>query len=629
METTPTLSESRTIFVEYLPDLKFRQSNQGCLLIIFANGNVFLYSLNENSMGNHPTDAKMLTNEPNLKKLAPKNYYSYGQHASGGVVDSNKYFVYDTRVNLDETIHKITTLNFISDESTRYFRTPKRIMLSPNKKLLLVNGVIHKANSQRCLIVYQIIEESVIPEFRIIFYDLSQTFNDACFSPDSTSLVVIPTKYPYLIFSLGLPIIPSGKSNTSLKKSPSNGSRSSSSKDHHFEEKYGINSDEKHKFINFEARKTGPFSIFGPCFTSFGQPMIMTHITMNCNPIAMESKQNYYQYATWNDSQMGEYMLWKEAEVPDTKQIKMVYYPRFSVPRIVTDKNEEDDGPRNFILDIQFNPKEHKLLMVTRRENYNLRKTDNGIGVQMVNLDYIFVPTSAPYHPSNSATAEQQVEMLKPLTDVYWYQISESDEFPVLQTRWSLTLLLGSSLSASSIVKGKGILELADYHWSSPFQQLYEEFTTNACAFITVDRFHRFWLTFRGELRVMVVLPKTLSVHPEWGDLFALGRTELMNMRHLGSRIGYFIGEVEKDTRTVESLSKKGLKKEPTLECISKVAGSPVETMCGFHLYRCKSCSRPLLKPLQCSRCRSAAYCSKDCQRIDWNGHSLHCVDKK
>jgi len=37
----------------------------------------------------------------------------------------------------------------------------------------------------------------------------------------------------------------------------------------------------------------------------------------------------------------------------------------------------------------------------------------------------------------------------------------------------------------------------------------------------------------------------------------------------------------------------------------------------------CNNCSRALPKPLVCARCKTAAYCSKDCQVIDYsNAHT-------
>ena len=42
------------------------------------------------------------------------------------------------------------------------------------------------------------------------------------------------------------------------------------------------------------------------------------------------------------------------------------------------------------------------------------------------------------------------------------------------------------------------------------------------------------------------------------------------------------------------------------------------------------SCGARLKKPLVCSRCKAAAYCSKDCQVKDWKaGHKQECVSFK
>jgi hypothetical protein len=70
---------------------------------------------------------------------------------------------------------------------------------------------------------------------------------------------------------------------------------------------------------------------------------------------------------------------------------------------------------------------------LVKRTNYS-KKTENGIGLHMVKL-------TTEYPPSDTV-------------DSFWYQVSESeDERDILCSKWTNTLLLGTSQAAAVIVK--------------------------------------------------------------------------------------------------------------------------------------------------------------------------------
>jgi hypothetical protein len=94
-----------------------------------------------------------------------------------------------------------------------------------------------------------------------------------------------------------------------------------------------------------------------------------------------------------------------------------------------------------------------------------------------------------------------------------------------------------------------------DYRYGSAFQGFYDSFVEEACNFAQVGRYHRFWVNSIGSLRVIVVTPQTPSSHPEWHELFAPNRPDILNMRVLDRRIGYFINSIEKgkDLKMFES----------------------------------------------------------------------------
>jgi len=223
------------------------------------------------------------------------------------------------------------------------------------------------------------------------------------------------------------------------------------------------------------------------------------------------------------------------------------------------------------------------------------------------------------------------------VVDSYWYQVSEStDERDILCDKWTNTLLIGTQPAISIMLKGKGLFEMVEYRYVSAFQGLYDTFVQEACNFVQVGPFHRFWLTSSGLLRVIVVTPQTSSSHPEWIELFNGSRNDILNMRILGRRIGYFINEIEKDSNSADIIySKKTQKKGDKSSMganndlqfpVCKATSGVIDRYTGLHLYRCGLCKRSLLKPLQCSRCRSIVYCSRQCQRADWTVHSSHCT---
>ena len=44
----------------------------------------------------------------------------------------------------------------------------------------------------------------------------------------------------------------------------------------------------------------------------------------------------------------------------------------------------------------------------------------------------------------------------------------------------------------------------------------------------------------------------------------------------------------------------------------------------GFSI--CKSCKKSNIQLYSCTRCRSAKYCCRECQKVDWKIHKLSCI---
>jgi hypothetical protein len=309
---------------------------------------------------------------------------------------------------------------------------------------------------------YQIFEEGFAEYFKLIFYDFSFSFLDCCFSPDSQSLISIPSKFPELIFILNLPLITGSKNG---RKSGSNLNGSSlpsaiatttatttttpTSKQDSQPQK-----EKEDLTISFEGRIFGPLSIIGPAKGAFGQPLKMSHISSN-NPPA-EPENDSYHLVTWNNDGWGEYCLWKifivknnERQFMPQNVFKFEWFPKLIIPglqdRCWMDWLEDEDNPKNFILDIQFSPKDKQLMLTVKRENYT-KKVDNGIGLYMIKIDSQQQPP--PLLPDSKPPPPPQQQ------DVFWYQVTESlDPHSILAVKWSNTLLLGTQLSAAILVK--------------------------------------------------------------------------------------------------------------------------------------------------------------------------------
>ncbi|ELR23589.1 MYND finger domain containing protein [Acanthamoeba castellanii str. Neff] len=656
-----TSGKGKTLLFEHLPYIRFGGSIQGVLFLVFANGEAYFYPLNDKTKGDSPNSAKMITLEQSGRKFVRQA--DARSDASKPARGNDKYFVYDVALNLSPEF-KVFTFAFphgkgsaasssssssggkgagkaggrgASSDLAR--QPPRKILLSPNKRLLLMHGALHKG--QNSLLVYQIMEDTP-PYFRLIFYDMSFTFLDACFSPDSKSLVTIPSRYPCFIFLLNLNFVlgrvrnqhasssAAAQARATTEATQGNGTIDIASS---FAFDAAAESDTvTMKKISFDPRVVGPLAIIGPATGAFDQPLKMAHISSSNNIRAAPVNPKPFHFVTWNDEGTGEYCLWTIiANRKEKETIQFEWYPRLLYPKIRDSAWLEDSHtPKNFILDIQFSTKEGgKLLILLRRENYG-KPSLNGIGIQMVKLS------------SKRPMGEEPADKLT--KKICWYQCTESlDRKDVLALKWTNTLLLGNNNSGAIVIEGKGLFELVDYYFASSFQTLYDEFVHNVCNFIQVGRYHRFWTDVDGKLNVMVVTPQQTSIHPEWRELFDQSsqaiQQQFLNMRHLGRRIGYFITDIRKED-TGDDLEKihareRGTKGKAIVdkpgttgngeEAASSSGSGNIDAFFGMHLYRCWNCKRTLLKPLQCSRCQSVVYCSRTCQRDDWAKHKVAC----
>lgn len=144
-----------------------------------------------------------------------------------------------------------------------------------------------------------------------IFFDLTISFVDVCFAPESDGLLVVPKHNPFIVLLLRLPRIQN--------------------------EKYVINQCGPLPFrttspslfqvprsqpISFEPRSAGPLCVFGPTVNIFGEPLEISHIESNeyyarddYDDLDEEEEEeeddnSCFHFLTWNDSGLGDYCLW-------------------------------------------------------------------------------------------------------------------------------------------------------------------------------------------------------------------------------------------------------------------------------------------------------------------------------
>lgn len=249
---------------------------------------------------------------------------------------------------------------------------------------------------------YQIREEEAPNYFQLIFFEWSCAVVDVCFTPDSRSVVAIPAKFPAYVIVARLSL----RSGNALAAPPS-------------------------LTPQFNARAVGPWLVAGPALPDARTPdartpVVLTHVAAAPHP------QWPVTLVTWNDEGRGEFCVWT-LHFSSENQLSHFQWKLLQVNPLLDQRALEVDSdyPKNFILNAVFSDTERKLLFVVKREKY-ARKGDNGVGLQMVDIDSF---------------------QSDPKEDIYWYQVSDSPVAQVLCVKWIPTLLLGSRLAGSVIIK--------------------------------------------------------------------------------------------------------------------------------------------------------------------------------
>ena len=491
-------------------------------------------------------------------------------------------------------------------------------------------------------------------ELKEIFFDFAASVVDACFTPDSHGILVVPRHNPTVVVLLRLPIL-----RDDCKKGSVGPSERNPHIPFHGAGKCG-------KTISFEPRVAGPVCVFGPTVNVFGDPLEITQIESNGYSRDPDDDEEEYEedeeeedcgfhFITWNDSGMGDYCLWSVACYDND----FVFH---CSPRLIGNVYdqpwlEEDTTPKTFILQAHFQ-RNNLICLLIQRIGYG-RTGLNGIGVQMILLPEPFVDTDMETNPNGTVTLPQV--SLERLTEwgkanvfptpslanqtTHWFKVADESATPsdILAMKWTSPLMLGSIPSISVIVRGQGLMELVDHSYVSHFLANGElrNFSQDVTNFYQLYSAFRFWVTPTGQLRLVVVSsPRSQSAQGpcqiEWSDFADTTSKSYEPMKSFAGRLGYRIRDLKDGTEAhppekidsryslladpdsdsnqlelVYNKWKKRSQKDPKTNQNAVVvwAAGRVYGYVGMHLYRCWQCQRILLKPLQCSRCKSVVYC--------------------
>eukprot|EP00698_Gefionella_okellyi_P010381 TRINITY_DN2691_c0_g1_i1.p1 TRINITY_DN2691_c0_g1~~TRINITY_DN2691_c0_g1_i1.p1 ORF type:complete len:598 (-),score=70.53 TRINITY_DN2691_c0_g1_i1:26-1777(-) len=562
------------IFLEVLQHIKFRSSTEGCVMTIFSSGQCILYPLRPETKG-QPESGRSLVESQGARKSAK-------DRLPDALLGGAQYNVTDCLLETTADELFVATLPFLVDEITRVPVPPSKMLLSPDRRHLMLYGAAWK--DQRALLIYAIGDG--IPEFnfRLVFYDVCFTFLDACFSPDSQAIVVIPARFPNFVWSYSI----------KAAATQSGGGRESG---------------------RFLPRPVGPLGIFGPAVYSDGLPFVSRKIVSNWR---FDSKQHHF--ITWSDDVHGDFCFWSLSNAMEpgtTHQLSFQYVLRSFSSKLEREQRATAGlGPLT-IMDMQFSPLcDQVVALLKRPQAVKTTATTGPASIQPpAGIGMLMIACGR----DDGDVQSERVGC--------WYHLADSlEDTARFRIGWTETLLIGSDLAAYAIIQGKGMYELVNYQYASQFQALFDDFTEKVVLVAQSDKYHRLWIEPSGQLHCVSVNPPEASYHPAWNKLFEKEQSEILPYRGIARRVGYFVNDLSSEgegRRTGKSKTTK------TVENWRVSGAGDAELLTGIHLFRCFACMKTLLKPLQCSACRRIAYCSVKCQQNHWPEHKKVCTHKE
>ncbi|GAM29245.1 hypothetical protein SAMD00019534_124210 [Acytostelium subglobosum LB1] len=692
----------------------------GVLMIVMINGDIYFYPTDTERLNmltskltqsqSATTQAQTQTSSSTPTQTSSSTSTSNVDSDTGGdTTTKNKYQKMNIALSMNQE-HRVHTMDFIEGDSQvsttpasngvvgsgeinsklkdilfnidspnppfRY-RRPRKVLLSHDKRLLLIIGCYYKG--LRCLTVYKINEEG--PNyFQLIFYDTSMAYIDACFSSDSQMLVAILSRFPNYLFFLQLPIakklsLDALKLHNQYRQqfcthnqstpAPPVGSVDFTGLSNSLYQQQSASFDLwlKSSTVSYDPRKIGPLAIIGPAKNTFGLPFCPTHIS--CNPTPRLDRIENFEYVTWNDDGLGEYCLWnvsresQSAAILSNKSmpsLKFEWMTRLIGP-IVPDRVwiDKETSPKNYIINMEFSPKGDLVMVIVKRENHDNRsKTANGVGMQVISGNI-----KAQQQQGREESADEQLKqtgMVGGDPASPWIHVADSVD-QILTSKWTESLFFGSGESPSVLIRGVGICEMVSRTSCALFTNGTDEF--NHCSnYLQLGRYHRLWMNHMSNIYLITLTPKH-NDYIEWQRVFE--QKDKAQFKLSLKLVGYNLldgggttgsggagGGAAKNAdhhtnghqHHAPAQQTKGSSKQANQKLMNDMLAllsynnntiserngrGEGDAYLGVQLYRCSCCKQTLVKPLICGYCKTVAYCSKQCQHEHWVTHKDSC----
>eukprot|EP01094_Clydonella_sp_ATCC50884_P011991 TRINITY_DN2184_c0_g1_i1.p1 TRINITY_DN2184_c0_g1~~TRINITY_DN2184_c0_g1_i1.p1 ORF type:complete len:508 (-),score=67.81 TRINITY_DN2184_c0_g1_i1:676-2013(-) len=436
------------LLLEHLPYISHRSesTSSGALLIVYGSGEVGVIPLNDTTRAIRPFTTGLLLTEPD-EDSSPEA----------------RFFLYDVQIPENEFIW-VHQLQFLPREDTSGLHPPSILRLSPDKRYLMVSSVLHAG--QESIVVYRIMQHaSGYIQLVLAYSDLSMSFIDVCFSPDSRAIAAVPRRYPTLIFLLSLPLAASTREQELVQSAQLMA--------------------EQERVSHF-ARPVGPLTVLGPARGVFDRPLEIRRI--ECNECHMGEQS--FDFITWGGDTMAEYCLWKVARLEAQSASGAFEHQCCYYPRLIGNVTDEawlmnENNPKSTILEAKL--QDDEVLFITKRSKFD---SEGGIGMQ-----------------GGIARYGEKVDIS---ASYVWYLIAgENSAEPVhpsqVHAKWMHPLLLGNCPSSCLLLENIGVFEFVDQGFGSAFQQKNQDFCKGVRALTQVGEYTRFWAHKNGSVHVMSV----------------------------------------------------------------------------------------------------------------------------
>eukprot|EP00002_Diphylleia_rotans_P040285 TRINITY_DN9511_c0_g1_i1.p1 TRINITY_DN9511_c0_g1~~TRINITY_DN9511_c0_g1_i1.p1 ORF type:complete len:540 (+),score=70.76 TRINITY_DN9511_c0_g1_i1:90-1709(+) len=477
--------------------------------------------------------------------------------------------------NGNEEVSQAVVKNLSSHENAKHFEiplryenrivTPRKIILSPDRSLLLVLGAVHE--NALSLLIYKISTDSA-PVLELVYNDLSLTFIDVCFTPDSAGIACIPHMRPSTIVMLNITsFIYDAK-----KRGPA--------------------------VSDLSRRSFGPLSILGPVLVA-DVPVPMVGISCNKFDLPHGGESESCHFVTWPATCKGEVYLWT-LTYEETN-------PSYRWERRFLLLDQESAASRMDILDAQFSAEGDYLALIVQKPS---SKSGVTMGLMVASL------------PSRTGGDS----FLDPL----WMSLSEYPNSPSCILNPSDTLALGTHSSFLVTVQGHGIYEWIPPNISMTYLQSAES-AVGVQATVQIGRTARFWVDKFGYLHSMKIATADPSERfVDVVDIVSGVENNDTDVIEKAKSYGYEIRKSSLAKPTPETQRRNPRKGKqssvakypqvPVVDCVAVPS-----TAFGLSLACCSQCGFVLLRPLRCGKCNIVSYCSKECQREHWGVHSQNC----